>query len=115
AREALRNAFRHSGARKIEAEIIYQRSEFILHVRDDGMGIAPEVANRGARAGHWGLPGMRERAEKLGGKLEVWSQHGAGTEIALIIPGSIAYGKSAARRRFWLWRSRIERTNGRQS
>jgi len=115
AREALRNAFRHAKAKKIEAEITYGDSEFLLHVRDDGMGIAPEVANQGARTGHWGLPGMRERAKSFGGKLEVWTEDGAGTEIALMIPGSLAYGKSATPKRFWSWRKKIERTNGQQS
>jgi len=115
AREALRNAFRHSRAQKIEAEITYSDSEFLLHVRDDGGGIDPEVANQGARAGHWGLPGMRERAKSFGGKLEVWSEHGAGTEIELSVPGAIAYGKSEPRRRFWLWRKKIGESDGQQS
>jgi signal transduction histidine kinase len=66
AREAFRNAGRHAKAQKIEAEIIYADSAFLLHVRDDGTGIAPEVVNRGARAGHWGLSGMRERAKSFG-------------------------------------------------
>ena len=115
AREALRNAFRHARAQKIEAEITYSDSEFRLHVRDDGGGIDPEVANQGSRAGHWGLPGMRERAKSFGGKLEVWSEHGAGTEIELRVPGAIAYGKSEPRRRFWFWRKKIGETNGQQS
>jgi signal transduction histidine kinase len=115
AREALRNAFRHARAQKIEAEITYSDSEFLLHVRDDGGGIGPEVANQGARAGHWGLPGMRERAKSFGGKLEVWSEHGAGTEIELSVPGAIAYGKSEPRRRFWLWRKKIGESDGQQS
>jgi len=115
AREALRNAFRHARAQKIEAEITYSDSEFLLHVRDDGGGIDPEVANQGARAGHWGLPGMRERAKSFGGKLEVWSEHGAGTEIKLRVPGAIAYGKSEPRRRFWLWRKKIGESDGQQS
>jgi ligand-binding sensor domain-containing protein/signal transduction histidine kinase len=115
AREALRNAFRHARAQEIEAEITYSDSEFLLHVRDDGGGIDAEVANQGARAGHWGLPGMRERAESFGGKLEVWSEHGAGTEIELSVPGPIAYGKSEPRRRFWLWRKKIGESDGRQS
>jgi ligand-binding sensor domain-containing protein/signal transduction histidine kinase len=115
AREALRNAFRHARAQKIEAEITYSDSEFLLHVRDDGGGIDPEVANQGARAGHWGLPGMRERAKSFGGKLEVWSEHGAGTEIELSVPGAIAYGKSEQRRRFWLWRKKIGESDGQQS
>jgi signal transduction histidine kinase len=100
AREALRNAFHHAKAQKIETEITYSDSEFLLRVRDDGSGINPELANQG-RAGHWGLPGMRERAKSFGGRLEVWSEHGAGTEIALTVPASIAYGRSEARRKFW--------------
>ena len=91
AREALRNAFRHARAQKIETEITYSPLQFVLRVRDDGSGIDPAIANQGARTGHWGLPGMRERAEKFGGQLEVWSERGAGTEIALTIPASVAY------------------------
>jgi signal transduction histidine kinase/ligand-binding sensor domain-containing protein len=115
AREALRNAFRHAKAQKIEAEITYGDSEFLLHVRDDGLGIDSEVANHGARAGHWGLPGMRERAKSFGGNLEVWSEHGAGTEIELRVPAPIAYGRSEARRRFWFLRKKTEGTDGQQS
>ena len=116
AREALRNAFRHAKAQKIEAEITYGDSEFLLHVRDDGSGIDPAVGNQGARAGHWGLPGMRERAKRFGGKLEVWSEHGVGTEVKLSVPATIAYGKSDARvRGFWFWRKKTEETNGQQS
>jgi ligand-binding sensor domain-containing protein/signal transduction histidine kinase len=115
AREALRNAFCHARAQKIEAEITYSDSEFLLHVRDDGGGIDPEVANQGARAGHWGLPGMRERAKSFGGKLEVWSEHGAGTEVELRVPAPVAYGRSEARRRFWFLRKKTEGTDGQQS
>jgi two-component sensor histidine kinase len=111
AREALRNAFRHAKAQKIEAEITYGDSEFLLHVRDDGNGIDPHVTAQGARAGHWGVPGMRERAKSFGGKLEVWSEVGAGTEVELTVPAAIAYGKSEARRRFWFWEKKIEGTD----
>jgi signal transduction histidine kinase len=114
-REALRNAFHHARAQKIEAEITYGDSEFLFHVRDDGIGIAPEVIDRGDRAGHWGLPGMRERAKSFGGKLEVWSEHGAGAEIELIVPAAIAYGGSEARRRFWFSRKKAEGTDEQQS
>jgi hypothetical protein len=58
---------------------------------------------------------MRERAKSFGGKLEVWSEHGAGTEIELSVPGAIAYGKSEPRRRFWLWRKKIGKSDGQQS
>jgi signal transduction histidine kinase/ligand-binding sensor domain-containing protein len=114
-REALRNAFRHANAQKIEAEITYGDSEFLLHVRDDGNGIVPEVVSQGARAGHWGLPGMRERAKSFGGKLEVWSERGSGTEIRLAVPASIAYGKSEVRRRLWSLRKKAGGTDGQQS
>src|SRR3984957_9069035 len=115
AREALRNAFSHAKAQKIEAEITYGDSHFLLHVRDDGNGIDPQVTNQGARAGHWGVPGMRERAKSFGGKLEVWSEVGAGTEVELTVPGAIAYGKSKVRRRFWLRRKKIGESDGKHS
>jgi len=114
AREALRNAFRHAQAQKIEAEVTYRDFEFLLHVRDDGSGFDPTVAKLGVRAGHWGLPGMRERAEKFGGRLEVWSEQGAGTEVELSVPASIAYARSEARRRFWFLGKKAEEINGQQ-
>jgi signal transduction histidine kinase/ligand-binding sensor domain-containing protein len=90
AREALSNAFRHSDARNIETELSYGDRAFRLRIRDDGMGISPEILEQG-RSGHYGLQGMRERARQTGGTLDVWSKAGAGTEIELTIPGSIAY------------------------
>ena len=63
----------------------------------------PDVTNRGERIGHWGLGGMRERAERLGGELELWSEPGAGTEVELRIPASIVYESSAARNNFRLF------------
>src|SRR3984893_2185913 len=103
AREGLRNAFSHSQARRIETEIAYSNNLFRLRIRDDGKGLAPDVRNRGERIGHWGLGGMRERAERLGGKLEVWSEPGAGTEVDLRVPASIAYQSSPARNNVWLF------------
>ena len=103
AREALRNAVIHSKARLIEAELAYSDDLFRLRIRDDGVGIDPTAPNRGERAGHWGLAGMRERAEQLGGKLELWSEPGAGTEIELSIPPLIAYESSSARSKFQLF------------
>jgi signal transduction histidine kinase len=96
AREAVRNAFCHAQARNIEADIRYSGSLFQLRVRDDGQGIDPGIVAEG-RAGHYGVPGMRERAKRIGGKLDVWTGTGAGTEIELSIPGSIAYGRSPGR------------------
>jgi signal transduction histidine kinase len=57
---------------------------------------------------------MRERTQSFGGKLEVWSEDGAGTEIALAVPASVAYGRFGARRRFWFSRKKAEGTNEQQ-
>jgi ligand-binding sensor domain-containing protein/signal transduction histidine kinase len=94
--EALRNAFRHAGARRIEVEIHYETRHLRMRIRDDGKGIDPQVLSAGERGGHHGLPGMRERAELVGGKLAVWSEVNSGTEIELVIPSVIAYAKAQA-------------------
>jgi signal transduction histidine kinase/ligand-binding sensor domain-containing protein len=100
AAEALRNAFRHSRARQIEVEIRYDNEQFRLRVRDDGKGIDPAILSRQESEGHFGLPGMRERATIIGGKLVVWSEVDAGTEIEVRIPASTAY--ATAQKRSWL-------------
>jgi signal transduction histidine kinase/ligand-binding sensor domain-containing protein len=97
--EALRNAFQHARAQRIMVEIRYDRRRFRLRVHDDGQGISEETIRQG-HAGHFGLPGMRERAEIVGGQLEVWSKLDSGTQIELSIPGTIAYDTSV--RRSWL-------------
>jgi signal transduction histidine kinase len=105
AREAMANAFRHSGAASIEAEVTYGDSALHLRVRDDGRGISPAVLDVGGKPGHFGLIGMRERANKLGAQLEIWSKPGAGTEIDLRVPAEVAYRRAqpAARSiRSWL-------------
>jgi signal transduction histidine kinase/ligand-binding sensor domain-containing protein len=102
ATEALRNAFRHARARQIEVEIRYDNEQFRLRIRDDGKGIDPAVLARGSREGHYGLHGMRERARVMGGKLVVWSEVDAGTEVELRVPASTAY--ATARRSSWLSR-----------
>jgi len=91
AREALRNAFLHAQASKIEADIAYSARLLRVRIRDDGKGIDPKLLDAG-RDGHWGLRGMRERAEQIGARLDIWSETGAGTEVDLSVPGSIAYG-----------------------
>jgi signal transduction histidine kinase len=98
-REALCNAFQHAHARRIEVEIRYDQRQLLVRVRDNGRGIDPKVLAGGGRAGHYGLPGMHERARLVGGKLAVWSERGTGTEVHVIIPASIAYARSNARPR----------------
>ena len=92
--ECLRNAFRHAQAKRIEVQICYDQRRFRLHIVDNGNGIDPAVLKAGGRAGHHGLPGIRERAQLAGGKLSVLSQLNSGTKIELRIPASIAYTKS---------------------
>jgi signal transduction histidine kinase/ligand-binding sensor domain-containing protein len=93
ASEAVRNAFLHAQAGRIEVEIRYDERQFRLRVRDDGKGIDEKVLDEG-RTGHYGLPGIRERAKLVGGKLAIWSELDSGTEIELTVPASAAYAKS---------------------
>jgi signal transduction histidine kinase len=97
AREAVRNSFRHARAGLVEVEIVFAEGIFTVRVRDDGLGLDPAVLEHGYRKGHWGLPGMRERALEFGGELEVWSQGNAGTEVELKIDARIAYVRRPAR------------------
>jgi signal transduction histidine kinase/ligand-binding sensor domain-containing protein len=105
-REALRNAFTHAHANHIETEITYGKKALRVRIRDDGDGTPPGVIKEG-RPGHYGLPGMRERAKQIGGSLEIWSGAGprAGTEIQLTIAGSIAYPASGGRSLFGRFRA----------
>jgi len=100
--EALRNAFRHAEARRIEVEIRYDERQFRLRVRDDGKGIDSKLLNDDERPGHYGMRGMRERAKLLGGKLTVWSEVETGTEVELGIPAANTYATADGRRRSWL-------------
>jgi len=98
ATEALRNAFRHAEAKRIDVEIRYEEQQLCLFVRDDGKGIDPEVLSRGEKQGHFGLGGMLERAKVAGGRLSVRSTPANGTEVQFSVPGSRAYSKPAPAR-----------------
>jgi signal transduction histidine kinase len=100
----LANAFAHSNASRIEGEITFDSTRVRLSIRDNGDGIDQEILRSG-RAGHWGLSGMRERAEHLGGQLSVWSNPGAGTEVELTLPAKVAYKRGTKRIR-WRWITR---------
>jgi signal transduction histidine kinase len=100
-REALVNAFRHSRASHIEVILEYGAKQLRILVRDNGCGIAPDLLRSG-REGHWGLSGMRERAEEVGVGFKVWSGTGTGTEVEISIPGDIAFESHASeRQRSW--------------
>jgi len=89
--EGIRNAFRHADAKQIEVEIRYDERRLRVRVRDDGKGIDAKLLADNGREGHFGLRGMRERANLIGGKLTVWSELHAGTEVELSIPSTHAY------------------------
>ena len=97
-REALVNAFRHSRASDIEVVLEYGFKQLRILVRDNGCGIDPQVLRSG-REGHWGISGMRERAEGIGARLKVWSRSGGGTEVELSIPSDIAFESRPSQRR----------------
>lgn len=103
AREALINAFRHASANEVELEMTSDRSGLRLRVRDNGKGIPLTVLQRRGCCGHWGLAGMRERAEKIGARFELWSQDGAGTEIEIFLPRKGGQKKNTVRRGWRRW------------
>ncbi|MGA8087269.1 MAG: two-component regulator propeller domain-containing protein [Terracidiphilus sp.] len=89
--EAIRNACVHSHATRLQVELTYAE-DLMLCVRDNGVGIAPAIAE-GGREGHFGLQGMRERADRIMAKLTVETSASNGTEVKLVVPGSIIYRK----------------------
>jgi signal transduction histidine kinase len=99
--EALRNAFHHARSLQIEVDIRYCARQLQVRVRDDGIGIDTKVLNMEGRPGHWGLRGMRERAKRIGGQLEVWSEDGAGTEVELTIPAAACQDRAVQRLRLF--------------
>jgi signal transduction histidine kinase/ligand-binding sensor domain-containing protein len=100
--EGLRNAFKHAESKHIEVDIRYDERQLRLRLRDDGKGIDPKIINANVSEGHYGLRGMRERAELLGGKLTVWSERDSGAEVELVIPAAHAYSPSSGLRLTWL-------------
>lgn len=88
-REAIINACRHSRATSIEVKVEYGRSDLRISVRDNGRGIDPQELQW--NNGHWGLQGMRERAERIGARLRLWSGVARGTEVELRVPARVAY------------------------
>jgi signal transduction histidine kinase/ligand-binding sensor domain-containing protein len=119
AREAVRNAYQHANARHIETEVTFGETDLSVRVRDDGIGVDATILAGGQPAGHWGLPGMRERSESIGGRLKVFSERNAGTEVELCISAAIAYAEPPISTFSWIRRlfysSARSRTNAGQS
>jgi len=100
--QALFNIARHARANSVDVAIIYGDRQLGVQIRDDGVGIAPSVLAQGSKEGHFGLIGMRERAERIGGALSIDSGAGKGTDVILTLPARLAYAE-----RTHGWRSRL--------
>ena len=109
--EALRNCLRHGHASEVEVELRYGERQLRLRVRDNGRGIDPKFLSDEGAAGHFGLHGMRERAELIGGKLTIWTAAASGTEIELTVPAARAYAAGSSRRFAWLTGRLLEATS----
>jgi signal transduction histidine kinase/ligand-binding sensor domain-containing protein len=83
--EAMANALKHSHAGSIEIQLRYEEAGLVLAVKDDGRGFDAERAIPLA-VGHYGLTGMRERAERIGGRMTLTSAPGHGTELVISVP-----------------------------
>jgi signal transduction histidine kinase len=105
AEEAVRNAILHGAPSLIEILILWRSKGLTLAIKDDGSGIPAEVLRRGGRTGHFGLTGMRERAERIGANLVVSSRAEGGTQVAVSVPANLAYVDAEGRRErpTWTW------------
>jgi signal transduction histidine kinase len=93
--EVLSNVARHAYATRVLVQVAAEDGELRIEIEDDGRGFDPaEVAQRDARP-HWGLMGIRERAEILGGTAEIDSAPGQGTRVAVRIPLPPEPGRAA--------------------
>jgi signal transduction histidine kinase/ligand-binding sensor domain-containing protein len=95
-REAVVNAFRHSDASRVELALEYGSRGLRVLVRDNGRGIDGDVLRSGSD-GHWGLAGMRERADRIGAGFRVLSSAGSGTEVELSVPARVAFATEKRR------------------
>jgi ligand-binding sensor domain-containing protein len=97
AEEFLTNTRNHSEAKHINIALNYGRTTFSLQMRDDGQGIDSDTLQRGERDGHFGLPGMRERARRIGAEFELASPLGGGVIASIRVPAGLAYGRNSNR------------------
>jgi signal transduction histidine kinase len=105
--EALINVARHARATAVDAVITFGEQQFRLLIRDDGVGIESSILAHGGKQDHFGLIGMRERAEGIGGTLSIDSRPGKGTDVVLTLPARRAYEQQLRvweRKRF-IWRT----------
>ena len=89
-REAVRNAVQHARPGIVELDLEYGPRTLTVHVRDDGRGLAPQDADAARTRGHWGIVGMRERAVRAGGTLNIAPAPDGGTLISATLPAADA-------------------------
>ncbi|MDO6414200.1 two-component regulator propeller domain-containing protein [Sphingomonas sp. BIUV-7] len=99
ANEAIFNIWRHANATQLDIRIAFMASDFSVRFKDNGVGIPEEIMRHGHRSGHFGLPGMRERAYRIGASLSLVSSPANGTELKLRVPASVAYSQIQTHRR----------------
>lgn len=90
ARECLLNAFRHSQASQVEAELHFTAHSFGMLIHDNGCGMDPQRLNARSSS-HGGLLAISERAKRIGAQFRVMSRIALGTEIQLLLPGGVAF------------------------
>jgi signal transduction histidine kinase len=83
-REAITNSVNHARASRIVAALTYSNKELRLTVQDDGSGFDPRAGT--AKKDHWGMRGMRERAESIGATFMLDAAPGRGTKIEVVVP-----------------------------
>jgi len=88
--EGLRNVGQHSGASNAKVILRYDEEQVVATIEDDGKGFESNELNTAEERGHYGIVGMRERAEGVGGQLVVRSEPGRGTIVRATIPYRVA-------------------------
>ncbi len=104
--EAIRNAHAHSGGTHLKVQLQYT-DDLILRIADDGIGADASIFSDG-KEGRYGLKGMRERAGRIGAKLNIVSDATKGTEVCLMVPGKLAF-HNGKKQRSWTIRGLLRR------
>lgn len=96
AAEVMFNVARHAHAANMTVDLQYRSTGIELSIADDGIGIPADVAREGRR-GHYGIPGMRERAARIGGTLRISRRREGGTEVTVVVPAAMVYRAGSER------------------
>jgi signal transduction histidine kinase/ligand-binding sensor domain-containing protein len=110
--EALFNIARHARANSAEITVRYSARQLALEIRDDGIGFSAEVLEKGQKPGHFGLVGMRERAERIGGTFAIETRPGRGSAVTISVPARFAFADRPRRSLLSKFFSRTGSRNG---